>query len=121
MKIQSARFGPEVPGANLESVFRTRWLSHQVNSLNVDMRGTLYTKGYLLLKYCVELKWHRRWGFSKNIIAHTRKKPLTTVSSAPCVTSWASPAQTTAQEGVKSLKLTGMPKDKNGRATKFWF
>lgn len=84
MKIQSARFGPEVPGANLESVFRTRWLSHQVNSLNVDMRGTLYTKGYLLLKYCVELKWHRRWGFSKNITAHTRKKPLTTVSSAPC-------------------------------------
>lgn len=31
---------------NLEFVFHTRCMSHQVNLLNVDMRGTLHIKSY---------------------------------------------------------------------------
>lgn len=37
---------PQAPGGNIQFMFLTRWVSHQVSLLNVGMRGTLHIKGY---------------------------------------------------------------------------
>lgn len=46
--------GPaQSPWGNLEFVLRTRWFSHQVSLLNMDITGTTHIKDYS--QYCTEL------------------------------------------------------------------
>lgn len=82
-------------------------LLRQVSLLNVDVRGTLHSKGYS--SSAVQNWTDTRGRVSPKILLPTRgRSPWLQFHQHHAVASWALPAQTTAQEGVKKLKLTGL-------------